>query len=136
MNCQHGTSPQQLTDVPGEPPLSITNDFVDNTAIFSGNKKIILSKNFRGGDLVNIFGGCEVDLTQADMTVPAVLEVTAIFGGATLIVPSNWAIQSEAVTIFGGISDRRKMPVLNEDPKKTLVLKGTMIFGGMEIKSF
>ncbi|MET0635893.1 MAG: LiaF domain-containing protein [Chitinophagaceae bacterium] len=114
----------------------VSDDYIDSTCIFSGNKKIILSKNFRGGDLVNIFGGCEVDLTQADMTVPAVLEVTAIFGGATLIVPSNWAIQSEAVTIFGGISDKRKMPLLTDGPKKTLVLKGTMIFGGMEIKSY
>jgi len=117
-------------------PANITDDYIDSTCIFSGNKKIILSKNFRGGDLVNIFGGCEVDLTQADMSVPAVLEVTAIFGGATLLVPSNWGIQSEAVTIFGGISDKRKMPVLNDGPKKTLILRGTMIFGGMEIKSY
>ena len=112
------------------------DDFIDSTNIFSGTKKVILSKNFKGGDIVNIFGGSEIDLSQADMTSPAVLEVTAIFGGATLIVPSNWAIKSEAVTIFGGIGDKRKITTMPESPTKTLVLKGTMIFGGMEIKSY
>src|SRR5688572_27541127 len=112
------------------------DDFIDNVNIFSGTKKVILSKNFKGGDIVNIFGGSEIDLTQADITTPAILEVTAIFGGATLIVPSNWAIKSEAVTIFGGIGDKRKIIPSTESPTKTLVLKGTMIFGGMEIKSY
>ena len=112
------------------------DDIIDSTCIFSGTKKVILSKNFKGGEIVNIFGGCEIDLTQADMTTPAILDVTAIFGGATLIVPSNWAIKSEAVTIFGGIGDKRKITPSAESPSKTLVLKGTMIFGGMEIRSY
>jgi predicted membrane protein len=112
------------------------DDIIDSTNIFSGTKKVILSKNFKGGDIVNIFGGSEIDLTQADITTPAVLEVTAIFGGATLIVPSNWAIKSEAVTIFGGIGDKRKLIPSTDSPTKTLILKGTMIFGGMEIKSY
>ena len=85
------------------------DDLIDSTNIFSGTKKVVLSKSFKGGDIVNVFGGCEIDLTQADMTTPAELEVTAIFGGATLIVPSNWAIKSEAVTIFGGIGDKRRI---------------------------
>jgi predicted membrane protein len=112
------------------------DDIIDNVNIFSGSKKMILSKNFKGGEIVNIFGGSEIDLTQADITTPAILEVTAIFGGATLIIPSNWAIKSEAVTIFGGIDDKRKVFSSTEAPTKTLVLKGTIIFGGMEIKSY
>jgi predicted membrane protein len=112
------------------------DDIIDSTNIFSGTKKVILSKNFKGGDIVNVFGGCEIDLSQADMTTPADLEVTSIFGGATLIVPSNWAIKSEAVTIFGGIGDKRRITPSPDSPTKTLILRGTMIFGGMEIKSY
>lgn len=142
---RHGACWRQkkISDMQSQANPSVANDqeysqddFIDSTSIFSGTKKVILSKNFKGGDIVNIFGGSEIDLTQADMTTPAVLEVTAIFGGATLIVPSNWAIKSEAVTIFGGIGDKRKIAPLTESPTKTLVLKGTMIFGGMEIKSY
>ena len=111
-------------------------DFVDSTSIFGGAKKNIISKNFKGGDLVNIFGGTDLDLTQADFTGTAVIELTTIFGGTKLISPSNWSIKSEAVIIFGGIEDKRKMPAIAENAGKVLVLKGTVIFGGIDIKSY
>lgn len=112
------------------------NDFINSTCIFSGAKRVVLSKNFKGGDLVNVFGGCEIDLTQADMTSPAIMDVSAIFGGATLVVPSNWSVKSEAVTIFGGISDKRRFPAAADANPKILIIKGALIFGGMEIKSY
>src|SRR5688572_6026699 len=112
------------------------DDFVDNTSIFGGAKKIIISKNFKGGDLVNIFGGTELDLSQADFTGTSVIELTTIFGGTKLLVPSNWSVKSEAVTIFGGIEDKRRMQTITEATEKTLYIRGTVIFGGIEIKSF
>ena len=111
-------------------------DFVDSTCLFGGAKKNIISKNFKGGDLVNIFGGTELDLTRADFTGTAEIELTTIFGGTTLIVPSNWTVKSEAVTIFGGLEDKRNMQTISDNPEKLLLLKGTVIFGGIEIKSF
>jgi predicted membrane protein len=111
-------------------------DYVDNTSIFGGAKKIVISKNFKGGDLVNIFGGTELDLSQADFTGTAVIELTTIFGGTKLLVPSNWAVKPEAVTIFGGIEDKRRMQTITEATEKTLYIRGTVIFGGIEIKSF
>jgi predicted membrane protein len=111
-------------------------DFVDSTSIFGGAKKNIISKKFRGGDLVNIFAGTDLDLTQADFNGTAIIELTTIFGGTKLIIPSHWSIQSDAVIIFGGIEDKRKMPVTSEHPDKILILKGTVIFGGIEIKSY
>ncbi len=113
-----------------------SEDFIDSTNIFGGSKKNILSKNFKGGDLVNIFGGTELDLTQADFSGTAVIEVTNIFGGTKLILPSHWELKSEAVTILGGIDDKRKMTMMQEKPEKTLVLKGTILFGGIDIKSY
>lgn len=66
----------------------------------------------------------------------AVIELTTIFGGTKLLVPSNWSIKSEAVTIFGGIEDKRRMQTVTETPEKILLIRGTVIFGGIEIKSF
>ncbi|MEP6700115.1 MAG: LiaF domain-containing protein [Bacteroidota bacterium] len=111
-------------------------DFVDSTSVFGGAKKNIISKNFKGGDLVNIFGGTELDLTRADFTGTAVIELTTIFGGTKLIVPSNWTVKSEAVTIFGGMEDKRNMQTITDNPEKILLIKGTVFFGGIEIKSF
>jgi predicted membrane protein len=115
---------------------SSKEDFVEGTSIFGGQKKNIISKNFKGGDLVNIFGGSELDLTQADINGTAVLEITTIFGGTKLVVPSNWNVKSDAVNIFGGIDDKRKIQTIQETPDKLLLLKGTILFGGVEIKSY
>lgn len=121
---------------PADDGSETPEDFVDATSVFGSAKKNIISKNFKGGDLVNIFGGTELDLTRADFKGTATIELTTIFGGAKLIVPSNWTIKSDAVTIFGGLEDKRNMQTIVNDPDKTLVLRGTVIFGGIEIKSF
>jgi predicted membrane protein len=112
------------------------DDYIDTTCIFAGSKKTILSKDFKGGDIVNIFGGTELNLTQSDIKGTVVLEITTVFGGTKLIVPSNWEVKSEAVTIFGGLEDKRNVQTIAENPGKILVLKGTVIFGGIDIKSF
>jgi len=112
------------------------DDFVDSTSIFGGAKKNILSKDFKGGDIVNIFGGTELNLSQADISGKVPLELTTIFGGTKLIVPPNWQVQSEAVTIFGGLEDKRTIQSPAEVPDKILLLRGTILFGGIEIKSY
>jgi predicted membrane protein len=110
-------------------------DFVNATSIFSGTNKSVLSKNFKGGEIVNIFGGTELNLSQADISTEAIIETTTIFGGIKLILPSNWTVKTEAAVIFGGIDDKRPMPALNEPTDKTLTIRGTVIFGGVDIKS-
>jgi predicted membrane protein len=111
-------------------------DYVDSTAIFGGVKKNIITKNFKGGDVVSVFGGTELNLMQADMQHPVVLEATQIFGGTTLIVPPHWQIKSEMVAILGGIDDKRPALPHGYDPNKVLILKGTTLFGGLNIKSY
>lgn len=110
-------------------------DVLDSVAVFGGVKKIVLSKNFRGGEVVCVFGGAEINLSQADFTDPIRLEIVAVFGGAKLIVPANWEIRSEVTAILGGIDDKRES-VTTQNPEKILVLEGTAICGGIEISSY
>ena len=126
---------------PNETPLPhgvnpTGEDFIDATSIFGGTKKKVFSKAFRGGDMVNIFGGSEIDLTQADINGTAVIDITTLFGGATLLVPSNWNVVSDAVAILGEVKDKRVMTNIPENNNKTLLIKGTVIFGGVDVKSF
>jgi len=129
-------SPGNSTSILDQEESWSQDDFIDATSIFGGSKKIILSKDFKGGDIVNIFGGTELNLLQADIKGKAELEITTVFGGAKLIVPANWEVKSEIVTIFGGLEDKRAIPPGSESSDKQLLLKGTVIFGGIDIKSF
>ncbi|WP_276498670.1 LiaF transmembrane domain-containing protein [Pontibacter litorisediminis] len=113
-----------------------TEDIVDATAILGGIKKNIVSKNFLGGEVVSVFGGTELNLSQADIQHPVVLEATQIFGGTTLIIPPHWQVKSEMVAILGGVEDKRPMLPDGFDPSKVLILKGTTLFGGLNIKSY
>ncbi len=110
-------------------------DRIESVSIFGGVKKNVVSKNFRGGEIVNFFGGAEINLMQADINGRVNLEVVQVFGGTKIIVPANWTVHSEMVAIFGGIEDKRP-PQLNAAPDKVLVIQGTSLFGGIDIKSF
>jgi predicted membrane protein len=111
-------------------------DFLDVTSVFGGVKKIIVSKNFKGGDITNFMGGTEVNLSQADIQGTVRIDATNIFGGAKLVVPASWAVKSEATAIFGGIDDKRDLHAIKPDPNKTLIIDGTCIFGGIEIRNY
>ena len=108
---------------------------LDIVSVFSGVKKRVLSKQFKGGDVVCIFGGAEINLTHADFKSPVVLDVTMVFGGIKLIIPANWELRSEISAIFGGIDDKRPQPTSGV-PEKTIILEGTLMFGGVEVNSF
>jgi predicted membrane protein len=112
------------------------DDFVDGVSVFGSIKKQVVTKNFLGADLFTLFGGTEINLTQADIKTRAVMDLTTIFGGAEIIVPSDWTVKSEMISIFGGLDDSRFQKNADEMSGKVLVLKGTCVFGGVEIKSY
>ena len=116
-------------------PAGGSTDALDITAIFGGVKKNVLSKTFKGGDVVAFMGGAEINLTQADFTGKVVIDCFNMFGGTKIIVPPDWEIQNDVVAIFGGVDDKRP-PAPHVDHNKVLFLDGTCIFGGLEIRSY
>jgi hypothetical protein len=115
------------------------DDYFDSNVVFGGVKKNVISKNFRGGEAVTVFGGTEINLMQADLNGAIVLELTQIFGGTKLIVPPHWKVQTkDMVAVFGGVEDKRPMlgNPSGEETNKVLILKGTCLFGGIDIRSY
>jgi predicted membrane protein len=116
----------------------VGDDWVDYVNVFSGGERQIVSQNFKGGKISAVFGGIELDLTKAGLAPGvSVLEIACVFGGATLIVPDSWHVTIEVTPVLGGFSDSRKLsPGRTVDPSKQLVIKGAVIFGGGEVKSY
>jgi len=112
---------------------------IEEVAIFGGGKRVITSQNLQGGNVSAIFGGLELDLTEADLSEEtAVLEVACIFGGVTIIVKPEWDVQVQVATILGGFDDKRKVYKRDDSavPRKRLIIKGAAIFGGGEVKAY
>jgi len=113
-------------------------DTLDESAIFGGIEKRLNSREFRGGRLQAIFGGIELDLRDADMLGnEAVIHANAIFGGIEMRVPETWFVATRGQGVFGGFSDSTRFlpPADPEKPKKTLIVLGTSLFGGVEIRN-
>ena len=113
-----------------------STSYIDSVNVFSGSKQRIYSKVFKGGEIVSVFGGCELDLTQADFEGIVVLDVVAIFGGLKLTIPPTWVVKSEVTPVFGGIDDRRGVLVESDDPQRIIKIKGVALFGGLTITNF
>lgn len=111
------------------------DEYLRSTAVFSEIKKIILSKQFRGGEIVNVFGGTDINLLQADIQGPIVIDVFQMFAGCKIILPMHWRVRSEITSVFGEVDDRRYVQGQIIDDNKTLILRGTSIFGGITIKN-
>jgi hypothetical protein len=139
-NCSHSNwgGASGIEDSEPQRARSYDDDnYLDSVSVFGGIEKNIVTKDFKGGEVTTFFCGSSINLSQADIKDKAVLELTQVFGGAQLIIPANWKLSSEVVSVFGAIEDKR---ILQKDqstePGKTLILRGTSVFGGIEIKSF
>lgn len=111
----------------------IDEDFFESTSIFGGTEKSFTSQNLKGGRMTSVFGGSEVYLNNAQLAPEgAVIDCFCMFGGHEIYVPNDWTVVNESFVIFGGFSDTR--PNTPKDESKVLKIKGSVIFGGADIK--
>ncbi|WP_027340381.1 LiaF transmembrane domain-containing protein [Halonatronum saccharophilum] len=110
----------------------LSEDSFNIIAIFSGFETKSVSKKFKGGSIIAIFGGAEVDLRKADIAEDQVarIDVLAMFGGVDIYVPEGWNVVVSGLPIFGGWENSTK----KGDPNgPTLKVSGLAIFGGFDI---
>jgi hypothetical protein len=112
-------------------------DAVKVFSVFGGSEQHINSQTFRGGELVAVFGGYQLDLTQAEIEgTQAVIDATSVFGGGEIRIPRHWNVVMKGIGIFGGYGDETgRVPLDPTKPPKTLVVKGVAMFGGVAIKN-
>ncbi len=113
-----------------------TQDRVDVVAIFGGNERRIVSEHFEGGNVTAVCGGTRLDLSQAKLAAgPNVLDIFACCGGAEIIVPEDWHVEIQGTPIFGGFEDNRRHPPVPGAASQTLIIRGTVLFGGLNLKN-
>ena len=101
-------------------------------ATFSGNDVDFSGESFTSAKVNAVFGGMKCDLRNAVITDGAVLDISAIFGGIDILVPSDINVKISTTSIFGGTSDKRITKPVNG--AVTLYITGNCIFGGADIK--
>ena len=115
---------------------TITDDRIDHVVIFGGKEKRVTSQNFQGGNIIAVFGGVDLFLDNARLSDSEnILDVLVMFGGAEIYVPRNWKIITKGFPVFGGFEDKRTQTSYKEgSTQQELIIKGLVLFGGLEIK--
>lgn len=112
---------------------TVEDDTFESTAVFWGDSRKIKSDNLKSGKITAIFGGSEIDLRDAKVAKDgARIEIASIFGGVTVKVNENTLVKSEGLGIFGAFEEKTSKPA---KPEGTIVIQGSAIFGGVEIKN-
>jgi len=120
-----------------EESAAYSDNTIDDVAVFGGKERRISSQNFRGGNIVVLFGGLELFFDNARLSEgQTILNMVVMFGGAEIHVPKDWKVVTKGFPIFGGFEDKR-VPLSQEESlsQKELVIKGVVMFGGLEIKN-
>jgi predicted membrane protein len=110
--------------------------YVSSFSVMSGSEHKP-TQPFQGANLGAVMGGVKLDLAGAEMQGDtAIIEVFAVWGGIEIFAPRDWDVASKVVTFMGGSADKRRpAAVLPRDmPRKTLVIQGFVLMGGIEIK--
>jgi predicted membrane protein len=109
--------------------------YIEETNIFGGSKQVITSPVFKGGKVTNIFGGTNLDLSQTNLEgTNNVLEISCVFGGIEIKAPQDWNIKIEVTSVMGGFTDKHSYAPKTNDSNKSLTIRGSVVFGGGEIK--
>ena len=116
--------------VPIEEPADPNQSFDTMLAIFGGGERKGRWRVKRRTNAVAVFGGHDLDMTDAvfegrEVTIYAF----AVFGGIDITVPEGVTVRNEGIGIFGGFAAHG-----SDDPDPnapTVVIKGLALFGGV-----
>ncbi|MDX3225862.1 DUF1707 domain-containing protein [Streptomyces sp. ME19-01-6] len=103
------------------------------TAVFGGAVRKGRWRVRRTTNAFALFGGVEIDLTEALFEHrEIVIKVCAIFGGVEIKVPENVTVSGDGAGIFGGFDIKTYEAPDPEAP--AIEVRGFAFFGGAEVK--
>lgn len=113
--------------------LSIDNsDELNAIAVLGGVEKKVVSQNFKGGKADAFLGGVVLDLTEINLTSNAIIDVNAFMGGVEIKLPANIRIRSDVNGFLGGVEIKHRS--IEPTSEFILILRGTAVLGGIEVK--
>ena len=146
---------QQLSDLPSDDEDMVENNStrkqntgsykskdvkgrsVFGVGLFSGSKQVIVNEQVKGGLLVSIFGGTELNLMKAKLNKRRnIIRIFIWMGGSTILVPDDMYVDTQVISIFGGFENKSKFVKVDEtQSSKKLIIRGLVLFGGGSVKN-
>ena len=103
------------------------------TSTFSEEKINLDNEKLESCAINSIFGSVSLDLRNVVIDEDVVINNYVVFGGVTIKVPKDVNIVVKTTSIFGGVDNKTSRNKTKENVK-TIYIKGTILFGGIDIK--
>jgi hypothetical protein len=114
---------------PERPPADLTTTMWGVLAV---RKISETSRAFAGRRYVGFLGGCEVDLSGAELgPEPVVVETYAVWGAVELTVPDHWEVVGEVLPVMGAFEVKVRPAGV---PEKQLIVRGFALMAAVEVK--
>ena len=108
------------------------DDEVSMVASMSGIEFASTARALRSVAIVAYMGGVKLDLTRAAIVDGALISVRSIMGGAEIIVPEGWRVETTSTSFMGGV-DNTTNPDSEPETAPLLVVDVTAVMGGAQI---
>lgn len=103
------------------------------TSTFSEEKINLDNEKLENCAINSIFGSVSLDLRNAIIDEDILINNYVVFGGVTIKVPKDVNVVVKTTSIFGGVDNKTGRNKSKENVK-TIYIKGTILFGGIDIK--
>jgi predicted membrane protein len=112
-----------------------TDGFVTSNNSFGSVHQIVVDPVFKGAVISNSFGSTVLDLRRTSLEQKETyIDVDSSFGGIEIFVPESWTVKSIVKNSFSGFVDKRYNTMVM-DNTKIILIRGSISFSGLEVKS-
>jgi|GEM_PF-461386 hypothetical protein len=102
--------------------------------VFSGTDRKGAFRVARAMHVINVFGGCDIDLSQALLPPEGCqLNLVCVFGGCDIKVPPGVNVDVRGIGVFGGFGKR--VQEVDDPSAPTIRISGVAVFGGCDVKT-
>ena len=102
--------------------------------VWGAARHVVLDELFKGAVIRTSFGGTTIDLRHTHIARgETYIDLDCSWGGVEIYVPSDWKVVFKCNAFFGGCDDKRWQNG-NINKESVLVIRGTLSFGGLEVK--
>jgi hypothetical protein len=106
--------------------------YINSFVVMSGSEHKPV-RTIRGANIGAVMGGVKLDLTGAEIEGDtATIDLFVIMGGVEIYAPRDWEVTSKVLNLMGATEDKRRPA--QQTSGKTLVVRGFVFMGGLEIK--
>lgn len=102
-------------------------------SIFGGHDTKYPKDVLNYAEVLSVFGGSTLDISDAIIDKDIKIDVVSIFGASTIVVPRNCKINVSSIPIFGATSNKSEPN--NNLEAKTININAISIFGGTDIRN-